>query len=195
MLYSYYNSDLDYQIDLKTMTDSICNLVNSTANAIYNEASGTNGSSISANCTLVSNLLDCLVSNFSCPFMQNYFNGNVRHKKKKKNDSVAYTCSPSLVSNVATFSHYSSVMSFINPTPQILPKFVFKFLSGVNGKSSDTACTTASDCLTGEYCILKKCTKTLTRYHDAYGTGLEYDESENVVKVVDPTKGTWTEST
>lgn len=72
----YYNSDLDYELDLTMMTHSICGLVNSTANAIYKEASNTtSSSSISADCTLISNLLECLTSNFSCPFMQNYFNG------------------------------------------------------------------------------------------------------------------------
>ncbi|KAG0742219.1 hypothetical protein G6F57_010744 [Rhizopus arrhizus] len=170
----YYNSDLDYELDLTMMTHSICGLVNSTANAIYKEASNTtSSSSISADCTLISNLLECLTSNFSCPFMQNYFN----------------------VSDVTTFSHYASVFSFKNPEPRLLPRFVFSFLSGVNGKTTNSTCATIQDCSTGEYCILQKCTKSLTNYHDAYGTGLEYDESKNIIKVVDPTKGTWTEST
>lgn len=78
---SYYNSDIDDGINLDLAAESICGLVNSTANAIYNQASGNSTHQpISANCTLVASMLDCLIYNFSCPFMQNYFNG----KKKKK---------------------------------------------------------------------------------------------------------------
>lgn len=69
---------MDFKVDIAQMTNSICNLVNSTANVIYNQASNGNGTQlISANCTLISSLLDCLVSNFSCSFMQTYFNGKV----------------------------------------------------------------------------------------------------------------------
>lgn len=68
---------MDFKIDIAQMTSSICGLVNSTANAIYNQASNGNGTNVvSANCTLISSLLDCLISNFSCSFMQAYFNGN-----------------------------------------------------------------------------------------------------------------------
>jgi hypothetical protein len=34
----------------------------------------------------------------------------------------------------------------------------------------------------------------MTRYHHAYGTGLEYDAPSASWKVVDDTKGTWVES-
>lgn len=73
---NYYNSDMDSRLDIPKATDAICGLVNSTANAIYNQASNGNlTNQITANCTLISSMLDCLISNFSCPFMQNYFNG------------------------------------------------------------------------------------------------------------------------
>lgn len=75
---SYYNSDMDDALDITKATDSICGLVNSTANAIYNQASNGNlTNQITANCTLISSMLECLISNFSCPFMQNYFNGKL----------------------------------------------------------------------------------------------------------------------
>lgn len=77
-IYRYYNSDMDFKVDIAQMTNSICNVANSTANAIYNQASNGNGTQlVSANCTLISSLLDCLVSNFSCSFMQTYFNGKI----------------------------------------------------------------------------------------------------------------------
>ncbi|KAK4512992.1 uncharacterized protein ATC70_003703 [Mucor velutinosus] len=177
---SYYNSDMDDGLDISKATDSICGLVNSTANAIYNQASNGNLTSlITANCTLISSMLDCLISNFSCPFMQNYFN----------------------VTAVSRIPHYTSVYSFQNPQPQLLQRFAFSFLSGATGKQrvadngQPVQCQTIKDCASGEYCIKQQCTTSLTTYHEAYGTGLQYDESTGYVKVVDPTKGTWTEST
>ena len=75
---NYYNSDMDDALDITKATKSICGLVNSTANAIYNQASNGNlTNQITANCTLISSMLECLISNFSCPFMQNYFNGKL----------------------------------------------------------------------------------------------------------------------
>ncbi|EPB83012.1 hypothetical protein HMPREF1544_10242 [Mucor circinelloides 1006PhL] len=177
---NYYNSDMDNRLDIPKATDAICGLVNSTANAIYNQASNGNlTNQITANCTLISSMLDCLISNFSCPFMQNYFN----------------------VTAVSRIPHYSSVYSFENPQPQLLQRFAFSFLSGVTGKQrmaengQPVQCQTIKDCASGEYCIKQQCTTSLTTYHEAYGTGLQYDESTGFVKVVDPTKGAWTEST
>lgn len=69
---------MDSRLDLEQMTNSICGLVNASANTIYNQASNQNGvDSISANCTLISSLLECLISNFTCPFMKDYFNGKI----------------------------------------------------------------------------------------------------------------------
>ncbi|KAI8979952.1 hypothetical protein BDB01DRAFT_249429 [Pilobolus umbonatus] len=56
-------------------------------------------------------------------------------------------------------------------------------------------CQTIKDCDGSEYCVNKKCVSTLTTYHEAYGTGLQYDEAMGRVFVVDSTKPTWTEST
>ncbi|KAI7901564.1 Nicastrin-domain-containing protein [Cokeromyces recurvatus] len=176
ILGSYYNSDMDSVLDLSFTTNYICNLVNSTANTIYRLASNsTVEAEISANCTLISSLLDCLTYNFSCPLMKEYFN----------------------VTAVERISHYSSVYSFTNPQPDLLQRFAFNFLAGVTGKSSSSSahCYSIQDCKSGEYCIKQKCTASFTTYHEAYGTGLQYDESTNKVKVIDPTKGTWTEST
>lgn len=74
-------------------------------------------------------------------------------------------------------------------------------MSGVTGKQraadngQPVQCQTIKDCASNEYCIKQQCTTSLTTYHEAYGTGLQYDESTGFVKVVDPSKGTWTEST
>lgn len=106
-----------------------------------------------------------------------------------------------VVSGVARVGHYSSVYSFENPQAQLLQRFAFSFLSGITGlersgpDNQPVSCQTIKDCTNGEYCIKQKCVSTLTTYHEAYGTGLQYDESTGFVQVVDPTKGTWTEST
>lgn len=193
---------MDYMLDMIQMTNSICGLANSTANVIYNQASNSANSTnlISANCTLVSFLLDCLVSNFSCAFMQNYFNGKHR-RESSRGVFLNLTDILYLVSGVTRVGHYASVYSFENPQPQLLQRFVFSFLSGVNGKqrlgsdNQPVSCQTIKDCASGEYCIKSKCVSTLTTYHEAYGTGLQYDESKGLVQVLDPTKGTFTEST
>ncbi|KAI9264906.1 Nicastrin-domain-containing protein [Phascolomyces articulosus] len=174
---SLYNSDLDDDIEGVDLS-SMCQLATSTAKTAYLQAQGNTSvaDQIAANCTLVSSLMDCLVSNFSCSFMQNYFN----------------------VSGITRTSHYSSVFSFRNPQPQLLPRFVFSFLADVTRRQqvqNPTTCITIQDCNTGEYCIKQQCIQSFTNYHEAYGTGLAYDESTGKVRVIDPTKPTWTEST
>lgn len=100
------------------------------------------------------------------------------------------------MSKVEYTSHYSSVLSFENPQPQLIERFVFSFLSDMTGRArSGSNCQTIKDCQTGEYCIKSQCISTMTTYHEAYGTGLQYDEATGIVNVVDPNKGTWTEST
>jgi hypothetical protein len=106
-----------------------------------------------------------------------------------------------VATGVGSISHYSSVYSFEQPHPQLLQRFAFSFLSGVTGKprigsdNQPVACKTIDDCAIGEYCIKQVCVSTITTYHEAYGTGLQYDESTGMVNVVDPSKGTFTEST
>ncbi|SAM09515.1 hypothetical protein [Absidia glauca] len=179
---SSYNSDLDNQVDLGQLTRKLCGLANVTAQAVYQQASSSNNTSptsTSANCTLVHELLDCLVFNFSCSYMQNYFN----------------------VSGLDEVSHYASVYSFNAPQPQFIPRFVFSFLAGITGTArldqnqQPSACNRIQDCQAGEYCIRQKCVNTMTSYHPAYGTGLQIDESTGKIVVKDSTKGTYTEST
>lgn len=99
------------------------------------------------------------------------------------------------VSGISRVSHYTSVFNFRNPQPQLIPRFAFTFLADVTGVDQQRSCQTIQDCSSDEYCVRQRCVKTFTAYHDAYGTGLKYDEDTGAIKVVDPTKGTWTEST
>ncbi|CAO3587677.1 unnamed protein product [Absidia cylindrospora] len=180
---------MDYQLDLNQLTQKLCGLANTTAQTVYQQAQAPSSSnstsppptttSVFANCTLVHELLDCLVSNFSCGYMQNYFN----------------------VSGLDQVSHYSSIYSFNSPQPQYIPRFVFSYLAGVTGsvrldeQKQPSKCNKIQDCHAGEYCIQKQCINTMTSYHPAYGTGLTIDESTGKITVTDSTKGTFTEST
>lgn len=100
-----------------------------------------------------------------------------------------------IVSEVTRIPHYSSVFTVESPEPQLLERFAFSFLTGVTGSQRNGQCSTIKDCASGEYCIKQRCTFSLTSYHDAYGTGLQYDEKTGQTRVVDPSRGTWTEST
>ncbi|KAI8332555.1 Nicastrin-domain-containing protein [Chlamydoabsidia padenii] len=181
---SSYNSDLDNQVDLEQLSQKLCGLVNTTAQTVYQQAQTTSINTtssplVTANCTLVHELLDCLIYNFSCNYMQNYFN----------------------VSGLDKVNHYSSVYSFNSPQPQYIPRFVFSYLAGITGAArldqheQPTTCTRIQDCRAGEYCIRQRCITTMTSYHPAYGTGLNIDESTGKISVENGTKGTYTEST
>ena len=78
---SLYNSDLDDTLKGLDLS-SICQLATTTAKTTYLQAQGNTSvaDQITANCTLVESLMDCLVSNFSCSFMQSYFNGKVNRR-------------------------------------------------------------------------------------------------------------------
>lgn len=106
-----------------------------------------------------------------------------------------YLMSNIIVSGISRVSHYTSVFNVRNPQPQLIPRFAFTFLADVTGVDQQRSCQTIQDCGSDEYCVKQRCIKTFTAYHDAYGTGLQYDEGTGEIKVVDPTKGTWTEST
>lgn len=67
-------------MDINKLTQNLCGLASVTAQTVYQQAQTTNNNTtspvgVNANCTLVNTLLDCLVYNYSCSFMQNYFNG------------------------------------------------------------------------------------------------------------------------
>ncbi|KAI8075954.1 uncharacterized protein B0P05DRAFT_149172 [Gilbertella persicaria] len=110
---------------------------------------------------------------------------------------IEYRLMYNIVTNVSRIPHYVSVLSFENPQVQLIAKFAFSYLSGIHGKKSmnNTLCKTIRDCDSSQVCIKQQCVASLTTYHEAYGTGLQYEESTGQVKVIDTTKATWTEST
>ncbi|GAB5589833.1 hypothetical protein Unana1_04733 [Umbelopsis nana] len=177
---AFYHSDFDDTVDLASSSSAICSVASSAARSIWLSAQGlTNGtvpSQVTADCGLVLSLLDCLTHNYSCSLIQQYYG----------------------VNNAARISHYSSVFSFGGVS--LLSLFAFNFLGDKTGVtrmngSSPASCQTIRDCQANEYCIRQSCVSTLTRYHDAYGTGLGYDYSTGLFTVTNSSKPTWAEST
>ncbi|RUS23893.1 hypothetical protein BC938DRAFT_474450 [Jimgerdemannia flammicorona] len=70
---------------------------------------------------------------------------------------------------------------------------MFNILGNLTASHRGGKCANIRDCDPGEHCITQQCVTTLTRYHDAYGTGLQMN-LDGTFSVVDPTKGTWAES-
>ncbi|RIB26845.1 Nicastrin-domain-containing protein [Gigaspora rosea] len=91
--------------------------------------------------------------------------------------------------DVERIGHYSSVFQY--DMPGWLPTFAYNYLLSLN--SSRAPCKASTDCQNDERCFMGKCTNTITRYHDAYGAGLQYNRNGNAM-VTDPTKATWVES-
>ncbi|KAI8074161.1 Nicastrin-domain-containing protein [Gongronella butleri] len=180
---SYYNSDIDDQMNNQALTTTICGLATASARTVYDNVfagapngTATGGGNLTANCNLISELLDCLSANFSCAYMQQFFN----------------------VSGIGRISHYSSVYTFNNPQPQDIPRFVLSYLGLVNGHAGTQPpkpCQSIADCPSGQYCFRQQCTVSMTYYHPAYGTGLHFDETRGQMVVADPTQPTFTEST
>jgi nicastrin len=75
----YYHSDYDDTLDLPTASSAICSLASSAARSIWLSAQGLNNgtvpSQVTADCNLVESLLECLVQNYSCSLVQQYYGG------------------------------------------------------------------------------------------------------------------------
>ncbi|KAH6566976.1 hypothetical protein BASA60_003020 [Batrachochytrium salamandrivorans] len=170
----YYHSQFD---DGSTWTAdhvaAICGVVGTMSRGIYARAGGqtTNAASIIPNCTLVGQLMECFTRNVSCPLFQ-----------QLKVDSQS-----------AQFSGYSSVYipTSISPMTMLSNLLMINWTaSEVVGNCSDTRCTK----LPSDYrCSGNRCMLSMTRLHRAFGTGLEASDS-GIYTVVDPKRGTWTES-
>ncbi|OZJ03933.1 hypothetical protein BZG36_03611 [Bifiguratus adelaidae] len=171
---SYQGSDFDDAFDMTTATSAICAIANTTARSVWLQAQGlpSNASvppQIAANCNLVSTLLDCLTTNYSCSYTNQFLN----------------------VSGIGRFSHYSSIF---DGNPSLLSLLSFNILGNLTGIRHNTPCGNITACQPGDYCIAEQCVSTLTRYHDAYGLGLVMNQ-DGSFSVANHSLGTWTEST
>ena len=200
---SFYNSEWDDGSQWNSNNvAALCGLINSTAYHLYQLAGGSasNAASISVNCTLVNlffmfvlrlnlmdliywvchlqvgALLDCFTRNISCSLLSNFNLGDPQ---------------PS------TQSTYPSV--YQPGGVGIIPYSVFNLLfnwTAANG-ASNLPCATTAACVNGYpgyACVANKCLFSMTNYHRAFGTGLEYNGGKNVYGVTNGALGSWTES-
>ncbi|CAG8529306.1 21462_t:CDS:10, partial [Cetraspora pellucida] len=128
--------------------------------------------------------------------LTNYYNSEYDDAFNVPDDSIVGSiCS---IANVtaqtvwlqAQGPNYSNI-SISYGQPGFIPTLAYNYFLSLN--SSLAFCKVPTDCQNGESCYMGRCTKTLTRYHDAYGAGLQYNQDGSLL-VTDPTKATWVES-
>ncbi|KAL5035518.1 hypothetical protein BDV3_005421 [Batrachochytrium dendrobatidis] len=170
----YYHSEFDDGLTWNNdHVAAICGMVGVMAKGIYLQAGGaiSNVPTINPDCAVVGQLMDCYTRNVTCALFQ---------KLKIKSQTSVFTgyssvYNPSSVSSMAMLSN----LLMINWTA-----------SAVVGNCSDPRCMT----LPSDYrCAGNLCVLSMTRLHRAFGTGLDSND-QGVYSVVDPQKGTWTES-
>lgn len=93
--------------------------------------------------------------------------------------------------DVDRISHYS-VYQF--GLADLISQFVYRYMFNLTAFERGKSCKTLTDCSEGQACIAQQCLSGYTRYHDAYGMGLEMGE-DGGFKVKDAKKAVWTEST
>ncbi|KAL1917773.1 uncharacterized protein VTP21DRAFT_3607 [Calcarisporiella thermophila] len=176
-LNKFYSSELDDYLDQDKTASAMCSLATTVARGVWTHAQGAQSSlaQISANCTLVTELLGCLTTNFSCSYFGQFYN--------RSSDSDP----------IGPISHYSSVydprqISYIS-------SFVHTVLANLTALPDPAApaCNRIDECPEGRFCIAGRCVASLTRFHDAYGMGLRR-KRDGSYEVVDPSRATWTES-
>ncbi|KAI8897691.1 Nicastrin-domain-containing protein [Globomyces pollinis-pini] len=170
----YYETSLD---DGKFWSNAhisaLCGLADSTIKTLFTLATGnTPPIELQANCTLVHDLLDCVTRNYSCPIMKSLLPNT--------------TYSP-------LASSYSNVFKFEGP-PNLSAFLINKLMTNYTGFERGSSCVKDSDCKSPSTCVAQICVNSMTRYHDAYGTGLSFNYAKLQWEVQDSSKGTWTES-
>ncbi|KAJ3276233.1 hypothetical protein HDV01_005681 [Terramyces sp. JEL0728] len=174
----YSNPYFESELDLPTWNDNhithLCQFVNVTASKIYTLASGNPAPpQIAANCTLIHQMLDCATRNFSCSLMQTVYNSGA---------------------NTDVEASYSSVFGFGRGASR-QATFIHNMMTNITAQNIGGKCTKQTDCSGNQFCFLGSCIEAMTRYHDAYGTGLEFNYNSNQYEVVGTLNGTWTETT
>ncbi|KAI9033321.1 Nicastrin-domain-containing protein [Hyaloraphidium curvatum] len=176
---TYYNSEFDNLATTPVAVEALCSVVTTTSRTVWRMAMGLPKDApvppeVAANCTLVAELLDCFGRNFSCPLVRRYL--------------------PDI--NAQYVSSYPSVFNFGSPTA--IPFVVNQFMKQQVATALGAACNRTSDCtaanLTGYECVARTCTRSLVRYHQAFGTGLAFDSDSGLFVVTNGSLGTWTES-
>jgi len=170
---SYYNSDLDDQYTNATVNIASARAAaNMTLRTAYMLASnlssiGAIPSTVQIDEQLFADLAHCLVEDMTCPLVQSFLN-----------DSTI----TQLPSTYSTFGG-----------PSAMARFAYYFLMNLTATDRGKACSTSSDCNNGQECVLQVCmTAPTTKYHDAFGTGLNLQKSQ--VVITDSSQPVWSES-
>jgi nicastrin len=117
-------------------------------------------------------LLTCLTRNITCP-MHIGLNEMIVGRKDQA-------------------SSYSSVFTFRGKS--LFSSFFEYFMANATAIEKSGTCKKDTDCKDNGRCMNKQCINSMTRYHDAYGTGLDYNYESLKWFVADESKGSWTES-
>lgn len=166
----------DYKAFNPSSIQHLCYTATSVARAVYGISQDIQDITnippeIQANCTLISELTDCILKNNSCSLM-------AQVSKRKLNSR------PST----------QSTQFFYGVSVPLFPSFLYTFMANVTATSRGKACKSEDDCSPDEDCLFSTCLLSSTHYHFAYPTGLKYSYDDRVWKVTDPSQPTWVQS-
>ncbi|PRP82947.1 hypothetical protein PROFUN_06724 [Planoprotostelium fungivorum] len=168
----YYGSHLD---DFKNInSDHVTRVAQLIANTVLTLA-GSSSSNVSIDANLTSQLIYCFSNSFHCDLTDRYLGGGL----------PVYP------------TQYTGVWNWGSVSAQ--SKLAHDVLFDVTkSNTTNTACSTASDCAVGADCIAGNCTYGWTHYHDALSIGLDFDYNGGGGYIEndewDKNGATWTES-
>ncbi|KAI9003235.1 Nicastrin-domain-containing protein [Gaertneriomyces semiglobifer] len=182
----YYQSEFD---DGSLWDDRhvslMCALANVTARAVFADASGNAvvPDTLNADCGFVKELMECFTRNISCTLAGMFW--------------------PPLKGSATL--HDSAASGVFNYGTNISPYIVSQLLTNITATDRVGTCSVNEDCPNEHVCSLYTsqhangtaigtCIRGFTRFHWAYGTGIEKNYQTNKWEVVDPELGTWTRS-
>eukprot|EP00732_Lithocolla_globosa_P001917 Lithocolla_globosa_v1_NODE_1100_length_2870_cov_54.217052.p1 type:complete len:689 gc:universal NODE_1100_length_2870_cov_54.217052:777-2843(+) len=187
----YYYSSLDNSLLLTpTNLQIMCDLSTILARSILRQASDEGAlsrevvESVVANCSLVHELAECLLANFSCPLVANYLGTTSRIQP------THYTgvFRDGLFSALTKFAH-----DFMKDKTS-KPVFCEKKKKRQGGKKRDKETVDEDDCMDNE-CIEGRCRVSQTHYHDAVSPGFERINGDSYLfEIVDESQPVYTES-
>jgi len=165
---AHYHGIFDRTVD----SQLVCEASTMLTKLIWDQVGMPPNSNVKANCTIVSELLECMLVNGSCSTMRGIF--------KEGFSSVP--------------THYSSVYSENrrNTWNFFLYEWLFR-LGAINHKDMSCdkkhSCPALMECSESGHCI-----GSLVRWHKAMSTGL-YEKATGYYTIVDDSKEIWTEAT
>ncbi|KAI9099737.1 Nicastrin-domain-containing protein [Phlyctochytrium arcticum] len=186
----FYNSEFDdgrgWDADNIAL---MCALANKTARTLFTSASGTNASApsvVSANCTLIASLMECMTRNLLCDLVSELYPPLQKLKDLGLLHDTAYS---------GRFNYDTNVVPFL----------ISRFMANLTSLERKNTCVKDSDCENADFVCtsyqntdngtsIGQCVKGFSRFHWAYGTGIERNYERGIFEVVDPKKPTWTQS-